>query len=78
MSNFNCPECGTAIVEGDGGHYVTGCEHYPLEKKEKHFCQQWDDFRCRLGPGKLCVGCVCLDCSKQCEGCKERNEKLRW
>lgn len=31
MSNFNCPTCNVAITEGEGGRYVTGCEHYPLE-----------------------------------------------
>lgn len=32
MSNFICDECGIYIREGSGGHYVTGCEHYPIEK----------------------------------------------
>lgn len=30
MSNFICEHCGAEIVEGVG-HYVTGCEHYPIE-----------------------------------------------
>jgi hypothetical protein len=28
MSSFNCPKCGQACVDTEGG-YVTGCEHYP-------------------------------------------------
>jgi len=34
MSNFICEKCGKEIVEGDDGHYITGCEHYPIESKE--------------------------------------------
>ena len=38
MSNFRCEVCNTDILEGPGGHYVTGCPHYPLEKyREVHF-----------------------------------------
>ena len=36
MSNFNCPECGTPIIEGENGHYITWCEHYPKEEFEKN------------------------------------------
>jgi len=32
MSNFNCHICGSPILEGDDGEYITGCSHYPLEK----------------------------------------------
>jgi len=31
MSNFKCEKCGTDILEGYGGRYVTSCQHYPLE-----------------------------------------------
>lgn len=31
MSSFFCPICNTAIIESPNG-YVTGCEHYPLER----------------------------------------------
>ena len=31
MSNFFCENCKAAILEGEGGHYVTGCEHYPVD-----------------------------------------------
>lgn len=31
MSSFYCEHCGTAIEDTPRG-YVTGCEHYPLEK----------------------------------------------
>ena len=44
MSNFNCPECGTAILEDGDGRYVTGCEHYPVEGKmsDRHNCKGAD------------------------------------
>lgn len=35
MSNFRCEVCNTDILEGPGGHYVTGCPHYPLETRIK-------------------------------------------
>lgn len=35
MSNFICDKCGTYINEGNGGHYITGCEHYPIENMNK-------------------------------------------
>lgn len=41
MSNFNCEQCGTAIIDSPAG-YVTGCEHYPIECNSK--CE----------PGELC------------------------
>jgi hypothetical protein len=31
MSNFLCEHCNAEILEGEGGRYVTGCEHYPIE-----------------------------------------------
>ena len=31
MSSFICDKCGLNIVEGAGGKYITGCDHYPLE-----------------------------------------------
>jgi len=34
MSSFFCEHCGAAIIDQPGG-YVTGCEHYPLESKDK-------------------------------------------
>ena len=37
MSNFICEKCGTPILEGEDGHYITGCEHYPLNGKPKTF-----------------------------------------
>jgi len=30
MSHFKCEECGTNILEGDNGQYITGCIHYPM------------------------------------------------
>jgi len=30
MSNFQCGQCGTNIIDSPNG-YTTGCEHYPLE-----------------------------------------------
>lgn len=30
MSSFNCPKCGTAIIDTPKG-YVTSCEHYQIE-----------------------------------------------
>jgi len=33
MSNFNCEYCDTPILEGEGGHYITSCKHYPLESR---------------------------------------------
>lgn len=32
MSNFKCDKCGTNILEGEDGWYVTGCQHFPLIK----------------------------------------------
>jgi hypothetical protein len=32
MSNFSGDECKVDILEGPDGHYVTGCEHYPIEE----------------------------------------------
>jgi len=34
VSNFQCAECGTNITEGDDGHYVTFCEHWPKEESK--------------------------------------------
>ncbi len=31
MSNFQCSQCGTALIDSPTG-YVTGCEHHPIEK----------------------------------------------
>jgi hypothetical protein len=31
MSHFRCDQCGTDILEGDDGNYITECEHYPLK-----------------------------------------------
>lgn len=30
MSSFNCPECGTAIIDSPKG-YITSCEHHKAE-----------------------------------------------
>jgi hypothetical protein len=35
MSNFSCDKCKVDILEGPDGHYVTGCEHYPIEPRGK-------------------------------------------
>lgn len=35
MAHFKCEICGADILEGTDGWYITGCEHYPLTKKEK-------------------------------------------
>ena len=34
MSNFICEECGAPILEGEDGHYITGCEHYPQDETD--------------------------------------------
>ena len=34
MSNFKCEICGANILEGSRGHYITGCQHYPLYGQE--------------------------------------------
>lgn len=39
MSNFKCEKCGTDILEDEGGHYYTECEHYPLEEYNAGFCR---------------------------------------
>jgi ssDNA-binding Zn-finger/Zn-ribbon topoisomerase 1 len=31
MSNFNCKECGTPLMDSRTG-YFTGCEHYPADR----------------------------------------------
>lgn len=50
MSNFICEQCGKEIMEGSGGHYITGCEHYPMfeqESKEDRNCDKdWFDETC--------------------------------
>lgn len=33
MSSFLCEHCGEIISDTPNG-YVTGCPHYPIEKKE--------------------------------------------
>ena len=45
MSNFYCEHCGTAILEGKGGYYVTGCEHYPLKQSNP---------KAKIPPGPYC------------------------
>jgi len=35
MSSFTCEYCGTDIIDTDAG-YITGCEHYPIEKPVEH------------------------------------------
>jgi hypothetical protein len=40
MSNFKCSKCGTDIIDSENG-YITGCEHYPVYKKES----AWEMFR---------------------------------
>ena len=35
VSNFNCEQCGSPIIDGSSG-YVTGCEHYPIHIKSKY------------------------------------------
>ena len=32
MSNFYCMECGASILENEDGVYITGCEHFPVDK----------------------------------------------
>ena len=39
MSNFKCEICGINILEDEGGHYYTECEHYPLEKYNLKLCR---------------------------------------
>jgi hypothetical protein len=34
MSSFICEHCGAHIIDTRNG-YITGCKHYPLEKKRK-------------------------------------------
>ncbi len=41
MSTFICDKCGTAILDSENG-YVTGCEHWPLEKIERLICKSCD------------------------------------
>lgn len=36
MSSFLCDKCGKEILEGDGGHYMTGCKHWPLDDLVKN------------------------------------------
>ena len=35
VSNFNCGQCGSPIIDGPSG-YVAGCEHYPIHIKSKY------------------------------------------
>ena len=55
-----------------GGDFLIG----ENKIKTEHWCQQWDDDRCKMGPSRLCVGCDCLDCKKTCAECKNQAEKL--
>lgn len=43
MSNFECSICKTQILDTPHG-YITGCEHYPLEKLEPHPRNKRKDF----------------------------------
>ena len=40
MSNFYCMKCGASILENKDGVYITGCEHFPIDK----FNQQTLDY----------------------------------
>jgi hypothetical protein len=51
MGNYNCEICGTAIIEGRSGHYITECEHYPLKKFENKTIITNKDFQDRLKKG---------------------------
>jgi hypothetical protein len=33
VSSFVCEHCGVEAIDTPGGPYVTGCEHYPLERQ---------------------------------------------
>lgn len=35
MSHFICEHCGAVLYDSPTG-YVTGCEHYPIEKESKN------------------------------------------
>lgn len=35
MSNFACPKCNTIIMDAPGKGFITGCPHFPIEKKSK-------------------------------------------
>lgn len=37
MSSFFCPHCAAPITDSPRG-YVTGCEHYPVERKSVFTC----------------------------------------
>lgn len=32
-SSFFCEKCRKPITENEQGHFISGCEHYPLEIK---------------------------------------------
>ena len=38
MSSFKCEKCGKDIIDTPKG-YITGCEHYPIEKDLYKLCE---------------------------------------
>lgn len=52
-----CPECGTSIMEGPDGWYITECPHFPMEERRtakkkvtKYICDHANQY-------KKCEGC---------------------
>lgn len=68
MSNFRCEHCGTDILEGLGGQYITECEHYPLDPPD---CENIDAF-VKLGHTRHCASRIVLG-DGECE-CRRGNK----
>ncbi len=68
MSSFMCPDCNAQIIEGPGGHYLTGCEHFP----------RWPDCSTPECPSKVCTwgsADKCYICEEQIVGKKEMRRR---
>jgi hypothetical protein len=79
MSNFICEHCGTPILEGEGGHYITGCVHYPdyiaplsEEEDEELRKETRYGFPAKIYPGNKYGDYmnICIHCEKQFVGYK--------
>ena len=73
MSTFNCEHCGAACTEGEGGYYVTGCEHYPDDRAVKQsFTTQFDGPYPPVKPNWLSRDCKHYPGRCRCDGDEAR------
>lgn len=75
MSSFLCDKCQAEIIEGEGGIYITGCEHYPLSDFIKKHNLKIADEIVELVCSNFCK--EKFNCGDDCEGLKVL-EKIKW